>query len=437
LTLRHARGHAAGLGLVLLIALTVRLVWAAYVHPDPSDGRFDDTVWYRGAAHYLSIGEGYVNPFSGTPTAAWPPGYPAFLAAVFKLFGEGVGQTIGANIAVSLVTIALVYAIALVIADRRVALIAAGATAVWPGQIYFTSLTLSEPLFTMLFCAAVLLMLLASRSATAGGGRPTSRALLVAGFGVAVALAALTRGQAMILLTFAPICFVIAGWRWRVALGWTALAAAVALLALTPWAVRNARTNLWIGHSEAATGRMSIGGEHPPLTERGGRTQGEWEAANDRLALRKGLRWMLTHPLDEISLSGEKIRAMYESDATALDWNSAYARDAYYASPEVEDALRATANGFWFAALALAGVGVIASIVRPARGASVGHGGMFWTLPALVLAWTALHLVFFGDSRFHYPIVFAVAIVAARGLVALYDAAREQAPAMMRRYAAA
>jgi 4-amino-4-deoxy-L-arabinose transferase-like glycosyltransferase len=450
---REIRGHLPGPGVILFIGLCARLLWVAYVHPDPADGRFDDTVWYHGAAQYLARGEGYLNPFSGTPTAAWPPGYPAFLAGVFKLMGAGVAQTIGANVVVSLTTLALVYAIALVVADRRTALIAAIALSLWPGQVYFTSLTLSEPLFTMLFCAAVLALLLAARRTAGMHGAAGMRARLglVAAFGGATALAALTRGQALLLLPFAAVCFVMAGHHWRTALACTLLATAAALAVIAPWTARNVRTldsfvlistnvgtNFWIGNSEAATGRMNIDAEHPPITERGSRSHGEWEAANDRLALREGLRWAIRHPLEELALAGVKIRAMFESDATALDWNSAYERDTFYASPELEDGLRRLANGFWFAALGFAAIGIAAAVRRgetdaPERAAHA----LFSALPALVLAWTAVHVLFFGDSRFHYPVVFAVAIVAARGIVAVYDVIASRASNPLRRYAEA
>jgi asparagine N-glycosylation enzyme membrane subunit Stt3 len=106
---------------------------------------------------------------------------------------------------------------------------------------------------------------------------------------------------------------------------------------------------------------------------------------------------------------------MYESDATALDWNSGYQR-GYYRSESIEERLRGLANGFWFAALALAGVGLLAARSRMT--------GTAIALPLLVVLWTAMHLLFFGDSRFHYPIVFVVAILGARGVVAILDAVR-------------
>lgn len=434
MTTAWARRHLPALGLLLLTAASARLAWVAFVRPDPADGRFDDTVWYRGAAHYVANGDGYVNPFTGTPTAGWPPGYPAFLGAVFKLAGEGVWQTALANIVLSLISVVLVYCIGNVLLERRTALIAAAAMAVWPGQVYFSSLTLSEPLFTALFLACVLLLVLVPR---AGGGR----AGLVVLFGVVVGLATLTRGQALILLPLAAACWVLAGMRWGAALRWTALTVLVVGVVLTPWVVRNEQKlgspvviatnlgpNLWIGNHEGASGRMPVAEPHPPWPERGDKTQPEFEVAADRLALKKGLTFMFTHPGDELRLSLTKIRAMYESDATALDWNSGFT-DGFYATEGTEDTLRAFANGFWFAALGLSAVGLIASRARLTDRLAL--------LPLLTLGWTATHLLFFGDPRFHYPIVFVFALLGARGALVLAEALRRPQPSLGGRYAAA
>ncbi len=422
------RRHLPALGLTLSVAFVVRLAWTLAIHPDPADGRFDDTVWYRGAAHFLARGEGYLNPFTGTPTAGWPPGYPAFLGATFKLFGEGVAQTAAANIAVMLLTIAVVYAMGALLFDRRTALLAAGALAVWPGQVYFASLTLSEPLFTLLFTTALLLMFVAPRV-------NARRGAVVVAFGIVTGAAVLTRGQALLLLPLAVVCWHMEAnvERWRSAIGWGMLAAIVVGLMLAPWVVRNQQQlgspvviatnlgpNLWIGHHEGATGRMQS--DAPiPLPDRGGLTQPEYEVEGNSLALRKGLSYMLTHPADEIRLSIHKLRAMYESDATALDWNSGYT-SGYYYGERSERTLRGAANGFWFAALLVAAVGLIAS-----RAQLSGAVGM---LPLIALSWTATHLVFFGDSRFHYPVVFVFALLGARGAVVIFEALRRTRPAL-------
>lgn len=434
MTANQIRRHLPALGLVLLITIAVRIAWLIFVHPDPTDGRFDDTAWYRAAAHFLANGDGYVNPFTGTPTAAWPPGYPVALGLLYKVAGEGRAQTYAANVVLAAATVAIVYAIGMKLFDRRTALIAALALAVWPGQVYFASLTLSEPLFTLLLTTGILLIVLVP---DAGPWRGT----LLLALGVVTAAATLTRGQALLLLPLGLAAWAMAGYRWRPAVGWVMLAAVVTAVVMAPWVVRNERKlgspviiatnlgpNLWIGNHDGATGRMRIPEAGPPLPDRAGLTQPEYEVAADRLALRKGLSYMLSHPEAELRLAGAKVRALYESDATALDWNAAY-KPGFYGSQSVEDLLRGLANGFWFGALALAGVGVVALRSRPS--------GMTRLLPLTVLSWTATHLLFFGDPRFHYPIVFAIALLGARGALVLVEALRRPERALGGRYAEA
>lgn len=408
-----------------------------FVHPDPLEaGRFDDTAWYRAAAHYVANGDGYVNPYTGTPTAAWPPGYPVFLGVVFRLAGEGVHQTAAANIALSLATIVIVYAIGQRLFDRASAAIAAGLLAVWPGQVYFNSLALSEPLFTFLFVSCVLIVITVP---TASDWR---RPLLLAALGVTTAVAALTRGQALILLPLAVPAWIAMTGRWRAAICWGMLAAFVTGMALAPWAWRNEQKlgspviiatnlgpNVWIGHHEGASGQMFVDGGALPQPDHAGLTQPEIEVAADKIALREGLGYMLTHPWDELRLSVIKIRTLYGSDATAVDWNSGF-DDSYYASKDTARGLRDAANAFWLSALSLAGVGLLATWRRYRNGALL--------LPLLIGTWTATHLLFFGDPRFHYPVVFVVAILAGRGAIALYEAARRPQPWFRKKeYAAA
>lgn len=428
------RRQLPALGLILFSAIAVRLLWAAFIHPNPTDGRFDDTAWYYTSAHYFANGDGYVNPFTGTPTAGWPPGYPVFLGMAFQFFGEGLAQAYILNAVLAMLTVAVAYCIGLILFDRRTALVGAAALALWPGQIYFTSLALSEPLFTLLFSLAILLMLTVTRVSTGRGA-------LILLFGIVTGLATLTRGQALLLLPLAFITWGLAGYRWRPAIAWVMLATLVVGVMLAPWVARNQRklgspvlvatnfgVNIWIGNHDNATGRMSIPEPEAPQPARADLTQPEFEVKADSLALSTGLSYMRGHPARELRLAVTKVRAMYESDSTALDWNARFRHD-FYATRSTEDWLRAVANGFWFAALALAGIGLLASRMRLT--------GVVAVLPITVLLWTATHLIFFGDARFHYPIVFGIALLGGRGLVVLFEAIRRPEPSLDGRYAPA
>ncbi len=83
-----SRKHLLWLGAILLLALALRLAWIAYAHPNPNDGRFDDTLFYDHAAQSLAAGKGYLG-FFDAQTAGWPPGYPLLLAGIYKAFGHG------------------------------------------------------------------------------------------------------------------------------------------------------------------------------------------------------------------------------------------------------------------------------------------------------------------------------------------------------------
>lgn len=435
---RSWRSHASALGIILLVAADLRLLWVLGVPTDPRDGRFDDTVWYREAAHFISIGEGYLNPFTGTPTAGWPPGYPYFLGGIFALFGEGTRQTYFANVALALVAVAGVYALAHLLFGRRTAVIAAALVALWPGQVFFMTLTLSEPLFTALFVLATLAMVLVAQTSR-------YRFAVAVTFGVLTALAALTRGQGMILLPLALVTWGASGVRWRSVAVSGALSALAIAAVFTPWVIRNERLlgspvlvatnmgpNMYIGNHEGAGGRMWVDDPRLPQPENSHElTQPEIEVAADRIARDRALDYIRSHPEDQPRLAWNKVRALYESDTTGLDWNSRW-DEGRYEWQRAEPMLRDLANGFWFTVLALAGAGLLTLRRRALRSPAIA-------LPLILLGWTATHLLFFGDPRFHYPLAFVLAILAARSLAlaAEWAAARRSTRTPVEGYAPA
>jgi 4-amino-4-deoxy-L-arabinose transferase-like glycosyltransferase len=272
-------------------------------------------------------------------------------------------------------------------------------------------------LFSLLFSMGVLLALLQPRA------RAWRGPMLIV-LGALVGLAALTRGQGLLLLPIAVLTWRLGGLRWREALTSGAVAGAVTCIVIAPWIFRNERElgspviiatnfgpNVWYGNHEGATGRSVP--VAPPQPERGDLTQPEYEVAASNLALREGLEYVVSHPIEEVRLAGTKVRAMYESDAAGLDWNSAYGSAPAF-SFEKDRFLRKLANGYWFAALILAGAGLVASRRAMRSEAAV--------IPLIVGVWTLGHLAFFGDSRFHYPVVFAIALLSAQGALALHAA---------------
>src|SRR3712207_1508196 len=140
------RGKAQ-VALVLLLALSVRLLWVASV--EPAAGLVNDAGYYDAFARRIAAGDGYAMP-DGTPTAFWPVGYPATLAALYAAFGGRRAVATGFNVVAETATVAMLYLLARRWFRHRTALGAATTYAVLPGSIAFTSLTLSAPWFTCL-----------------------------------------------------------------------------------------------------------------------------------------------------------------------------------------------------------------------------------------------------------------------------------------------
>lgn len=181
------------------------------------------------------------------------PGYPAFLAGIYAVFGESARAVMLAQAGIGVLTCVLAAALAAVIAPKasksRVALAALWLAAVCPFTANYTAVVLTETLATFLTALALLVLLEAMREerlfageakvARGTGAINSMRWLLggiVAGFGT------LVRPETPLLLAGVGVALVIC-WRrpadWAKLLRATALMAAGLALPLLPWAARN------------------------------------------------------------------------------------------------------------------------------------------------------------------------------------------------------
>ena len=230
---RHSsRVHGAGatpLGRVApyLVAVAATLAALLAIEPWPV-GVFQDDGIYAVLARSLATGEGYryLN-IPGAPVAThYPPGYPAFLALLWKgypHFPQNVTLFKFANAVLLGVAATGFYHLA----RRRLALApwqgAAGVvafTACAP-VIFLTVMVLSEPLFLALLAPA---LLASERSASSGGARDAVLA------GLLSAALAMVRTIGILIV---PATLLVLVWRrhWRAA----ALLAVTATAAMLPW----------------------------------------------------------------------------------------------------------------------------------------------------------------------------------------------------------
>ncbi len=421
------REHAVQLVLILGFAFALRLIWVAFSDWQPTPG--DDAYRYDFAARALAAGRGYVH-LDGTPTAFWPPGYPLLLAAAYRVIGETVTVAQMLNVALGTATVGLVYLIGRRTLGERPALMGAGIVACFPSLIFFTAVTLSETAFTFLALLGVYLPLFeASSGPQEGPSTRSGRSLgLLLASGLILGFASLVRGQALLLPIILIPFWLRSGISWlRIADKLVALALGIGLI-VAPWTIRNAieldapvliSTNagvdFWMGHNEAASGSPApTSGDalvfsHPELTTV------EREVRINSEGFRKGLTYAVTHPAREMVLPFKKLFWLYYNDEEGLKWNEGHGGQPFL-NDGLREGLLTLSNVYYFSVLSLAllGIPLWFSLRQPGRVLII----------SLIGYWTLVHLVFFGDPRFHAPIMPLAALLAGLSWAALWSGRR-------------
>jgi len=404
--LRPTRSRLALAGLFLL-ALALRLVWIACVDSSPRDGRFDDPYWYDISAQSIADGRGY-NFFDGAPTAAWPVGYPAFLAALYRVTDDSVLSAKVANAFLGALTVLGVYALGARVFGPKAGWAAALVLAFFPNQIFFSALVMSEILSAFL----LLLVLLAVVYLTLDGGR--SRWWGAAAVGALIGLTAMVRGEFLLFFLVPLLPWRLVLGSWRRALGYLGVAFAALVLVLTPWTIRNAVrlhypvvvstgavANLRAGHVAGATGAFTFAAVMPMQEEYKDLPNPEREVTVYRVLIRKSLAWAVRHPWEEITLVPRKLFQLYRADSAGIEW--LLSRPVL--GKETVNFLIGASNAYYY----LVGVWVLLSL--PA----------WWCLrdpKRLLLILTVLYfsfifgVVFVGDLRYHFALVPAAVVLA-------------------------
>jgi hypothetical protein len=247
----------------ILAALALRLFFFVYFPAVTDDSRTYADI----ATNWLQHGiYGQTQGTEIVPTDTRLPGYPAFLAVIFFLFGAGNFRAVMlAQILIDLVTCLVIADVARRTASERAARIAFVLAALCPFLANYSVAALTETLeifFTALAldCAIAALLqmrnpLTASNSATfqvrpsgAWTGHPATTIKLWAAAGAAIAACILLRPDGGILLAAAALY--LAGRAltararqssWSILIAGTILGAC-ALAPLVPWTIRNFRT---------------------------------------------------------------------------------------------------------------------------------------------------------------------------------------------------
>ncbi len=414
--------------LALAFALRVIFLLLAGVHA-PLTG---DELAYQQIAEHVAAGRGLFqtnNPFfPGQALYAWQaPLYPLALGALYALCGNQIFLAKFFGVLVGTATVYVAYDLARRVFraatdETRAPRIALGAgllVAVYPGFLTLAHLLLSEGLF-------ILLLLLAfdfiARALEAGGGRRWAWLIASA---LAWGLATLTRGLTLYFTPFLALWFGAALWRGTKtgspkgsplrAIFPALVFMLIALAALAPYTARNyfqfrqfvlletkGGVNLWLGNSpytpfEFIRNVWKVGVREPMLRE-----LPQDEIARDRAAYALALDAMRANPFAVLARLPSKFADFWGFERNLVDvaeatragggWNS-FAKiivDLYGAAMYILLALSGLAG--WIYA-------------RCDRWKILFGGFAFYFL--------ALHLIIFGDGRFHLPLIPFLALYAA------------------------
>ncbi len=417
------RRQSALLLAILVSAFGLRLAYAFLGSAEPSGAANWDGTWYHRVAQDIMAGEG-VRTVRGRPTATFPPGYPAILAVLYSIFGTSYVVSRLLNCALATLSVFFSYSIATRAYSQRVGILAAALLAATPGDIFYASISMAEVTFTTAFMGCVWIFQKWNQTET--------RARRWTWLGVFLGLAALVRGISLFWAMVPTLIWLVRPATRRLAAPRTAFVALGLAIALAPWTIRNAVIlgypiliasdgpfALYIAHSETANGTQSDAvwdhrmKEHRKLHVKGRRVS---EADVARADQAYALRYMLTHPKEELEQMPLRFYHLFRADHYALRNATVKEPDPILGGygtkgvrlkrPDEYFELARFADHYFFALSGLAGLGLLLAFTPAWRRDHL--------VPLTLIFFVGMHTtLFWGDPRFHAPFVPMLCILAA------------------------
>jgi hypothetical protein len=195
----------------------------------------DTRSYMEPALALLEHGEFSRSPLNPAPEFVRTPGYPAFIASVYRIFGESHTALVLVQVFLSMLTVLIVYRLGARMWSAGVGLLAAAMTVLEPLQLYSAGTILSESLatlFLMLTVAAGFVMfsqdwpqlrwplLLGAAMAVATMVRPVTYYLPLFVVGIlaySVLRGRMSRGHGVRVLAvfLVPLVVIVGGWQLR------------------------------------------------------------------------------------------------------------------------------------------------------------------------------------------------------------------------------
>jgi 4-amino-4-deoxy-L-arabinose transferase-like glycosyltransferase len=395
--------HRLFIPICLLSGLFLRILWIWLINPD----QVSDFLWFENRAKSIASGQGY--SVDGIATAYWPVGYPGFLGLIFRVFGPSVVLAKLINIALYMSAIVLTYILSVQIFKvESASRIALCILCFYPNHIAYSSFLATEMFFVFTFLLGAVLFIRAS-------GRIGF--LILAG--LSWGLATLTKPQ----FIFVPLIFlVVFSSNMKTFVKSTAVVFLALLACIAPWMIRNhsvfgkfmLSTNggivLMQANNPYATGKHiwdenieSLLGE----LHTNGKMWDSNEVARDERARQIGMSYIKNHPVRTILRWPKKLFYLYRSDVDGFYYSMGMMPGLSSGMQFVYVGLRIFAELYYFLIIGLAGVGLRTILRSRIRSQYVGI--------YVILYFTAICLVFFGNARYHFPVMPWLAIYAGIG----------------------
>ena len=375
---------------ILTAGLIVRIAAVALFHPP----LISDDIDYVALGKSLAHGEGF--QLDGHATAFRPPGYPILLALSFRLFGESLLPVRVVQAAADLLSCFVLFLLGRRLFSERAGLIGAGIFALFPVEVLYVSIMMTETVFTTLLLLYLLICTGTKASWNTG---------IVAG----IVLGAATFVRPTILLLPAAVFIVrwMTGWKPGENLKALGITAGTALLILSPWLIRNGDqfgrvtltsntgVNFWIGAHSGAGGSYSFPENNPLLA-----VDGEFDKSD--LGMKLGIEFIRDRPLAYGMILAKKWAHFFSVDYWLLL--------SLHFQPEFRLAHKA---GVVFSRFPLTDVLALqvpfASVLLLATFGLCCHAGgdrrgiLFLFAPCAY--WILVHLAFYASARYRFPVV--------------------------------
>ena len=428
---RDAVRSNPALTVIVVVAIALRLGWVLALRTSPPSYSMllgdQDQYYYYGRE--IAEGHGYVSHMTNEPTAYYPIGFPAILAALFWVVRTTPlpdDYMLAANllhVVVGTASVVLAYHIGSKLFGRLGGVLAAAILAVFPNLVYQVASVQLETMYIFWCLAALAIVVVHDWSR----GLPSTRRLLAFGFVLGVSVLIRPFSIWFIGALFVAALVARAGWVRSCRLA--AIPLAVVVLMSVPWTIRNAirmdafvptSTNtgdtLCLDRSLDATGGFRF------ATHDGCADRYLPEVERNRANTRMAIEFVIDHPTRELLQIGRRAKLIFGSDNDGV-----LAVNTLGGGPVMSDdtsaVLEDIADVAFDVVTVLAGAGLVVAVASRRR---------YRPEVAIVLlsmgALIAVPLLLWGNPRFHLPFSPFLAILAGGAVATSVEMLRRRRP---------